>query len=384
MGKDYYSILGVDKDASKSEIKKAYRNLVKKYHPDLTKGNKENEEKLKEINEAYSVLGDKNKKEQYDRFGSEGFKFDGTGGQGGFGGFEGVHVDYEDVGDVFENIFSGFGGGFSPFGKRQRNGPVRGEDLIYQIDLEFREAVFGCKKNIYINVKEKCASCNGTGAKDGIMQTCSMCKGSGKIREEKRTIFGSFASVRMCPKCNGTGKERKEKCNVCGGKGFVSKEKEITITVPEGVDNGYKIRLGGSGNAGKRGGPPGDLYILISVKEDAVFERKESDIYNTVHIPFTAAVLGGSAKIATLTGTTDLKIPSGTQSGTIFRLGGKGIRDPLTGRKGNQMVKIIVDIPTKLSEEQKKHIMALSELELGYDHVEHNETFFDKIKDKFF
>ncbi|MCK5039519.1 MAG: molecular chaperone DnaJ [Candidatus Aenigmarchaeota archaeon] len=387
MSKDYYKTLGVDKNASASEIKKAYRKQVKMHHPDLNKGNKENEEIVKEINEAYGVLKDKGKKEQYDRFGSEGFKYGAGGaGQGGFGGggFEGVNVDYEDISDIFENAFSGFGGGFSPFGQRQRRGPERGEDLVYRIDLEFREAAFGCKKTVVFDAKEKCPACRGTGAKDGVMQTCSACNGKGKVREEKHTIFGSFSSVSMCSRCNGTGKTSKAKCSVCGGAGFVLKKKEMDITIPEGVDNGYKIRLSGKGNAGGKGGPSGDLYILISVKTDAVFERRECDVFNTVHIPFTAAVLGGSAKIPTLKGTDDLKIPPGTQSGTTFRLRSKGIRDPHTGRKGEQMVKIIVDVPTDLSDKQKEHIKALSELESKYDHVKHNETFFEKMKDKFF
>ena len=382
MSKDYYKILGVDKGAGKTEIKKAYRTLVKKHPPDLTKGNKDNEEKLKEINEAYGVLSNEEKRAQYDRFGSEGFKY-GAGNAGGFG-FEGVNVDYEDVGDVFENMFSGFGGGFSPFGQRERRGPSKGEDSLYRINLTFRETAFGCKKNIFIDVKEKCSSCNGTGAKDGVMQKCSACHGAGKIKEERRTIFGSFSSIATCHECGGTGKTSKEKCSSCRGTGFILRKKEVEVNIPEGVDEGYKIRLSGKGNAGKNGGPSGDLYILISVEEDKIFSRRENNIYHDIHIPFTAAVLGGKAKIPTLEENVELKIHPGTQSGTVFRLRGKGIKDIETGRKGDQMVKVIVDVPTGLTDEQKKHIKALSELENQYDHVEHNETFFEKMKEKFF
>ena len=391
MAKDYYKILGVEKDASLDKIKKAYRKLAKEHHPDLHKGNKENEEKLKDINEAYAVLSNKEKRQQYDQFGSTegGFNFkDFSSGFGGFGG-GGVHVDYEDVGDIediFENFFTGFGGR-SPFGARRRQGPVKGEDLIFRLNLSFRESVFGCKKQIFINVKEKCSYCNGTGAKNGIFSTCTKCNGTGKIREQRQTIFGSFSSISTCSYCGGIGKIAKEKCSYCNGRGLVLEKKQITVNIPEGVDNGYKIRLSGKGNAGKKGGPNGDLYILLFVEEDEVFERKGNNIYNTIHIPVTAAILGGKVKIPTLGGYTNLKIPNGTQSGTKFVLKNKGVLDPQTRFRGNQIIKVIVDIPKKLSNEQIKHIKELANLETKYDHVKHNETLFEKLEDlkeKFF
>lgn len=351
-GKDYYEILGVSKTATQDEIKKAYRSKAKQYHPDSNKGNeKEAEMKFKEVSEAYSILSDEQKRTQYDRFGADAVNgnYAGYGAGNGFdfSGFSGgFDIDLEDI------LGSMFGGGFGGF-KQSKNGPIKGSDLRYNMKLTFEEAVFGAKKEISITRNEKCTSCSGTGSKNGTETvTCDKCHGSGKIQAVQTTIMGTFSTVRTCDKCNGEGKIIKEPCEICGGTGNVKKAKKIEINIPAGIDDGQAISLTGQGDAGKRGGPNGDLFIVVSVLPHKVFTRKGKNIYFTAKIPFVKAVLGGNVQIPTLEGDTSFYIPEGTQPDTIFVLKNKGV--PSRSGRGNLEFKVQIEIPKKLSDKQKE------------------------------
>ena len=354
--KDYYSILGVSKDATADDLKRAYRKLAKQYHPDAqhTEEDKKNAEaKFKEINEAYSVLSDENKRAQYDRFGSNfeqagfGGGYGNYGGAYGFDGFGGMDIDLEDI------LGSVFGGGFSSSKKSQ--GPSRGSDIKTTMSLKFEEAAFGVKKEINITRNEKCDCCNGSGAKPGSkIITCDKCGGRGKIQMTQNTIMGSFSTVKTCDKCSGTGKVIETPCEKCSGKGIVRKSRKIEINVPAGIDDGQAISLRGEGDAGKKGGPNGDLYVIMKVLPHKYFKRNGYDISANVRVPFAKMALGGDIKIPTLEGEMEFNIPEGTTSGTKFRVKDQGI--PVLNGKGRGTLEftVDVDVPKKLTDEQRE------------------------------
>ncbi|MDD6044386.1 MAG: molecular chaperone DnaJ [Clostridia bacterium] len=372
---DYYEILGINKDASESDIKSAFRKAAKRYHPDLHPGDAEAEKKFKEINEAYEILSDPQKKAQYDQFGHAAFDPTQAGGfhGSGFGGFE--------------DIFSAFtGGGFGGFGgSARRNGPVAGNDLRYNLTITFEEAAFGTKKEILVPREENCASCGGTGAKAGTQPaTCSVCGGSGQVRSQQNTMFGAFSTVRPCDACGGTGKVIKDPCPDCKGRGRVNRSKRISVSIPAGIDNGQMLTMRGEGEAGLRGGPAGDLYISINVKPHKLFTRNGYDLYLNMDVPMTVAALGGEIQVPTLVGTVKYNIPQGTQPGTTFRLREQGITKLNSTQKGDLLVKANVVIPKKLTEEQRELVKKLAE-SMGEKHTEAKvgkKTIFDRVKDK--
>ncbi len=351
--KDYYAALGLEKGASEDEIKKAFRKLAIKYHPDKNQGDKEAENKFKEINEAYQVLSDPDKKAKYDMYGT--VDFDGSGfGAGGFGGFD--FSDMGGFGDIFESFFGGGGGG------RRRNGPERGSDLEYTINLTFEEAVFGVEKEITIDRNEKCEACNGSGAKAGTSKkTCPTCNGQGQVRVQRQTPFGSFVSTSTCNTCGGSGSVIEEPCTSCHGRSQVRKTRKIKVNIPAGVDTGNVMPLRGQGNHGNNNGPAGDLYIRINVSSSKIFVRKGNDIYIDTHISMGKAALGTEITVATVDGDVKYTIPAGTQSGTLFRLKGKGVPRVNSSGRGDQYVKVIVDIPKNLNEKQKDALKAFME-----------------------
>ena len=361
--KSYYDILGVSKNADEKEIKSAFRKLAKQYHPDINK-EPDAEAKFKEISEAYAVLGDAEKRKQYDQFGHEAFTQGAS--QGGFGGgFGGFSAEDIDLSSIFDELFGG--GMFGGSGRRGggRNRPTKGQDSLVRVNLTFEEAVFGCKKTIDIDLDSECESCDGKGGSGEV--TCSTCGGRGRVVSQQRTPFGVFQSESTCPDCTGKGKTFKNVCKECRGTGHVIKNKEIDINVPEGVDTGHQLRISGKGAAGYNGGPNGDVYIEFRVKEHPLFERKENDIYVDVPITITDAVLGCKKEVPTLTGTVVLDIDSGSQSGDQLRLRGKGVKDPTTGKKGDMYVVLDVVIPDKLDRKQKELFkeLAKTDLEIG-------------------
>ena len=359
--RDYYEVLGVDKNASDADIKSAFRKLAKKYHPDVSK--EENAaEKFKEAQEAYAVLSDPEKRKQYDQFGHSAF----SGNGGGFSGFEGF--DFGNVSDIFEDIFEGMGFSAGRGRNRNQNIPRKGSDLLHRITIDFEEAVYGTKKDIKVDVEEDCESCHGEGGFNS--KTCSECHGSGTITSEQRTMFGSFLTKTTCPYCKGSGTTFEKTCQNCRGRGKVTNKKTITITVPAGIDSGNRLRISGKGGAGLNGGPNGDLYIEFIVREHDFYKRDEDDIYIELPLTITEAVLGAKKEIPTLYGNVDLTIPSGTQSGDKMRLKGKGIENVNTKKKGDMYVITKVIIPEKLDRTQKK----LFE-ELSYTNLENNKYF---------
>ncbi|HBF77573.1 MAG TPA: molecular chaperone DnaJ [Clostridiaceae bacterium] len=377
MAKDYYEILGVDKNASDEDIKKAFRKLAIKYHPDKNPGDKNAEEKFKEVNEAYQVLSDPKKRAQYDQFGTADFNGQGFDPSGfDFSNFSGF-------GDIFGDIFGDmFGGGGSS--RKQGTGPQRGADLEYTINLAFEEAAFGVKKDIDIFRNEECATCHGTGAKPGTSpRTCDKCRGTGQIKVEKRTAFGSFASVTTCDRCHGEGRVIDTPCPECHGRGIARKKKIITVNIPAGVDNGNVITLRGEGEPGHRGGPNGDLYITINVKPHKIFKRKGYDIMCEVPISFIRAALGGEIEVPTLEGNIKYTIQEGTQPGTIVKIRSKGIPRVNSSGRGDLYAQLNVEIPKKLNDRQRELLKRLA-VEFGEDVSEAGKkTFRDKFKDAF-
>ncbi|AYD40986.1 molecular chaperone DnaJ [Clostridium fermenticellae] len=376
--KDYYEVLGLQKGASDDEIKKAFRKLALKYHPDRNQGNKEAEERFKEINEAYQVLSDPQKKSQYDQFGTTDF-----GGSQGFSGAQGF--DFSDLGGFGDIFDSFFGGGFGGSSRKRKNAPQKGNDLEYSISLTFEEAVFGAEKQISITRSEKCEKCNGTGAKHGTKpHTCDKCGGTGQVRIQRNTPLGSFVSMSTCDKCGGKGTIIKDPCPECKGRGSVRKQRRIKVNIPAGVDTGNVIPIRGQGEHGVNGGPAGDLYINIRVGNHPKFKRKQFDIYIDEHISFGSAVLGTELKVATIDGDVKYQIPSGTQSGTVFRLKGKGVPRVNSHGRGDQYVNIIVDIPKNLNKKQKDALYAFMVASGELPDSEGNKkSFMDKIKDNF-
>lgn len=377
--RDYYEVLGIEKGADEKEIKSAFRKLAKQYHPDLNPDNKEAEAKFKEINEAYEVLSDPDKKAKYDQFGHAAFdQSQGFGGAGGAG--------FNDFGDIFGDIFGDFfGGGFSGGGssRAQRTGPKAGSDLKIKLDITFEEAAFGTKKEIKINRIEKCNVCDGTGAKKGTAKkTCPTCSGAGSIKTVQRTPFGQFASTKICTTCNGTGEVVEEPCTSCSGTGKEKKSRKLSINIPAGVDTGSVIPLRGEGNHGERGGPAGDLYVYINVKEHELFERDGNDVWCEIPISFAKAAMGGSIEVTTLEGKVKYEVPEGTQPGTVFRLKNKGIKNLRGAGKGDQYVRIKIDVPKKLTEKQKTILEQFAE-EMGEKPDNDKKGFFGKMKDAF-
>ncbi|AHM56736.1 chaperone protein DnaJ [Peptoclostridium acidaminophilum DSM 3953] len=374
--RDYYETLGVSKDADEKEIKKAYRKLAMKYHPDKNAGDKESEEKFKEINDAYQVLSDPQKRRAYDQFGHAGVDGSGFGQGGGFGGGFG---GFEDIfGDVFGDMFGGGFGGSA----RRRNAPQKGNDIRYDVRIKFEEAAFGVDREIKIDRQEECEVCGGSGAKPGTSRkTCPTCGGSGEIKTYKDTMFGRMVSATTCHTCRGEGTIVEQPCENCQGRGRVRKTKKIEIKIPAGVDDGSVIKLSGEGEPGLRGGPRGDLYVAISVEPHMLFKRDGYDIYYDIPITFVQAALGDEIEVPTLDGKVKYKVAEGTQSGTVFRLKGKGVPHLRTGARGDQYVKVIVEVPKNLSEKQKDILRDFAK-ETGEEVHEQKKGFFEKVKDK--
>lgn len=369
--RDYYEVLGVQKNTSKEEIKKAYRKLAMQYHPDKNPGNPAAEAKFKEASEAAEVLCDDEKKARYDQFGHAGMNGQG----GGASGFQGG--DFGDFGDIFGDIFGDMlGGGKRRGGRRSQGRP--GDDLQMGIDIDFSEAAFGCEKTISITKNIKCETCNGSGAKAGSSPTsCDYCHGHGEVRRQQ----GFFTVASTCPKCNGSGQVIKDPCGTCNGQGKKKKKVDLQVKIPAGIDEGQRLKLSNEGDAGVLGGPNGDLYVVINIKPHEIFEREEFDVHCTVPISFSKAALGAEIEVPTLSGKVALKIPAGTQSGVKMRLKGKGIQRLGGYGIGDQIVSIHVETPTKISAEQKELFTRLAEL----DHQSNpmSRGFFDKVKDLF-
>ena len=372
---DYYKVLGVERGASEAEIKKAYRVLAKKYHPDMNPGDAEAERMFKEVNEAYDVLSDPDKRAKYDQFGHAAFDpaagggYSGGGFGGGFGGFDGF-----DLGDIFGSIFGGGGGGSS-----RRRGPVRGDDVLTHLTITFEEAVNGCKKDIFFNRVEECSTCHASGAQDGATETCSNCGGSGQVTVRQQSPFGVMQSSRPCSACRGSGKIIKNPCRDCNGKGYVKLSKTMSVSVPAGIDSDQRIILRGEGSAGRMGGPAGDLLIEVTVEKHSIFERDGMDIYCEVPITFTQAALGAEIDIPTLNGTEKYTINEGTQTGTVFALRGKGIpnvNNPT--RRGNLYITVVVEVPRRLNQKQKDLLREFGE-SLGENNNEKSSGFFRRI-----
>ncbi|GAA3646974.1 molecular chaperone DnaJ [Asaccharospora irregularis] len=375
--RDYYESLGVSKEADASEIKKAYRKLAMKYHPDRNPGDKEAEEKFKEISEAYEVLSDETKRRNYDQFGHDGVNgqgFGGFGGQGqGFGGFEDM------FGDIFGDMF---GGGFGSSRVRRR-GPQRGADIRQSITITFEEAAFGKKASIKVNRSEECEACNGTGAKPRTSKkTCPTCNGTGEVRSVQRTPFGNIASSRTCGECDGTGEVIETPCSKCHGRGNNRKVKTIEVDIPAGIDDGQMIKLSGQGEVGEKGAPRGDLYIIVNVKPHTLFTREGNDIHFEMPITFVQAALGDEIEVPTLDGKVQYKIPEGTQTGTVFRLKEKGIPRLRGNSRGDQYVKVTVEIPKKLNDKQKDLLREFAK-ECGTDVHERKKSFGQKLENFF-
>ena len=375
--RDYYEVLGVAKDADEATIKKAYRQLAKKYHPDVNPGDKDAEEKFKEVNEAYQTLSDPQKRARYDQFGPDGPQagFGGGGGFGGFSGFEGGGFG------GFEDIFSSFFGG--GMGGQQRNGPIPGDDLRYDLTISFEEAAMGCEKEINLVRDEECPTCNGTGAKPGTkVDTCPNCHGTGQERVITNTPIGRIQNVRTCSRCHGVGKIITEPCVKCHGRGKVRVSKRRTIKVPAGIDNGQVLTIRGQGGLGERGGPAGDLLIVITVRPHRLFKRRDDNLYIEMPLTFTQAALGAELDIPTLEKPVKYRFPEGTQPGQVFTLRGQGITHLRGGGKGDLYVTAVVDIPKKLTEKQKELLRQFDGTTTERQY-EKRKTFLDRLRDVF-
>ena len=373
--RDYYEVLGVSKGASEEEIKKAYKKLARKYHPDMNPGNKEAEEKFKEINEANEILSDPTKKSRYDQFGFAGVDPNYGAGGGGFGGGAGG-FDFGDLGDIFGSFFGGgFGGA-----QQRRNGPQRGESIRMSVPVSFTEAAFGCEKDVTLERSEQCPTCHGNGCAEGTTpEICPECRGSGTVQVRRQTPMGVFATTATCTKCGGSGKIIHQPCAECHGNGRVHKRRTVKVSIPAGIDNGQTISLRGQGHAGKNGGPNGDLLITVMVKPHDLFRRDGTSVFCEAPITFTQAVLGAELEIPTIDGKVKYTIPEGTQTGTVFRLRGKGI-PVLNGRgRGDQYVTVTIETPQNLNREQKDALRKFSET-LGEGNYEQQKSFFKKFK----
>ncbi|MCD8198959.1 MAG: molecular chaperone DnaJ [Phascolarctobacterium sp.] len=377
--RDYYEVLGVQKTATQDELKKAYRKLARKYHPDVNKDNPEAAEKFKECSEAYSVLSDEEKRAQYDQFGHAAFE-NGGAGPGGFGGFGGQGFGGAGMEDIFDMFFGGQGrGGMG----RNTTGPRRGADLRFDLEISFEEAAFGVEKEIALQRSEKCSHCNGEGAEPGSkVETCPDCHGTGFIRVTQNTMFGQMVNERPCSKCHGEGKIISQPCRECRGAGTVKNVKKLKVKVPAGVDSGSRLRVAGEGEAGIKGGPTGDLYVYLYVKPHKFFERDGTTIMCEVPINIVQATLGDEIRVPTLDGQVTMKIPEGTQPGRVMRIKGKGVARLRGGGRGDQLVRIKVVVPTKLNEKQKEALRSFGEI--SKDNINPEEkSFLNKVKDFF-
>lgn len=377
--RDYYEVLGVSKGATDEEIKKAYRKKAKQYHPDLNPGDKTAEAKFKEANEAYEVLSDKDKRARYDQFGHAGVdpNFGAGGPGGGFGGFGGFDMGDIDLGDIFGSFFGGgFGGGSS----RARSGPMKGDTLRASVSISFEEAAFGCEKAVTVERMEQCDTCHGSGCAAGTTpEVCPDCHGTGTVQVRRQTPMGVFATSSPCPKCGGKGRIIHQPCKDCRGSGMVRKKKTIQASIPAGIDNGQTISIRGQGNAGKNGGPAGDLLITITVRPHELFRREGTSVLCEAPITFTQAVLGAELEIPTIDGKVKYTLPEGTQSGTTFRLKGKGIPS-INGRgRGDQYVTVYIETPKNLNKEQKEALKKFAET-MGESNYEEQKKFFKKFK----
>ena len=370
--RDFYEVLGIGKDASEADIKKAFRTQAKKYHPDMNPGNKEAEAKFKEVNEAYEVLSNPEKKSRYDQFGHAGVdpNYGAGSGAGGFGGF-----GAEGFGDIFDSFFGGFSSSASS------NAPRQGSDIEIAANITFEEAAFGVTKEISFKRVEACSECGGTGAKKGTQpEICQHCRGTGQIKRMQRTILGNMMTSSPCPHCGGKGKIIKTPCPTCNGKGMVQKNKKIKLDIPEGIDNGQYLQKRGFGNIGANGGPYGDLIIGIRIAPHPIFQRRDANVYCDVPITFADACLGGEIDVPTIHGTVQYKIPEGTQTGTTFSIKGKGIKKILG--KGDHMFTVVIDVPKNLSSKQKTLIKEFQSYDNGNNHINKN-NFFEKVKNIF-
>ncbi len=378
--RDYYEVLGLNKNATEAEIKAAYRKMAKKYHPDLNPDDPEAEAKFKEVNEANDVLSDPEKKARYDQFGHAGVDPSygaGAGGYGGYGGFGGFSADGGiDLGDIFDSIF---GGG----GARTRanpNAPRKGSDIAINLDISFMEACKGVSHDVEINRAETCDSCHGSGAKAGTSpKTCPDCHGSGYVRVTQRTMLGSMSSQRPCTRCGGKGSIIDEPCPSCGGNGRVQKRKKVTLNVPAGIDDGQILTVRGEGNAGANGGAKGDLNVRITVRKDPLFERRGFDIWVELPITYTQAALGAEVTVPTIDGNVTYRIPEGTQPGDVLRLRGKGVQRLQRDGRGDMMVRVIIEVPKRLNKQQRELLQKLDE-QMNEKNFEKKESFADKLK----
>lgn len=349
--RDYYEVLGVDKNADEAAIKKAYRVLAKKYHPDMNPGSKEAEVKFKEASEAYAILSDPEKKRQYDQFGHAAFE---NGGAGGYGG--GFDFNGADFGDIFGDIFGDFFGGGARGARRPNNGPTKGANIRTSVRITFEEAVFGVDKEIELTLKDSCNTCHGTGAKPGTNpETCAKCGGKGQVVFTQQSFFGTVRNVQTCPDCGGTGKIVKEKCSDCHGSGYIATRKKIQVSIPAGIDNGQSVRIRDKGEPGANGGPRGDLLVEVMVQRHPIFQRQEYNIFSTVPVSFAVATIGGEVVIDTVDGKVIYEVKPGTQTDTKVRLKGKGVPS-LRNReiRGDHYVTLVVQVPDKLSHEAKE------------------------------
>jgi molecular chaperone DnaJ len=371
--RDYYEVLGLNKGASEDEIKKAYRKMAKKYHPDLNPGDEKAEAAFKEVNEAYQVLSNPETRAQYDQFGH-----DGPAGQG-FGGFDFSGFGDGGFGDIFDMFFGG--GGFGGSSRRRNRGPVRGSDVRYDLDISFEEAAFGTKKEIEVVRMENCTECKGTGArKSDDVTTCPVCNGSGEVSHAQNTAFGRFVNVRTCDRCGGEGTIVSDPCPKCRGRKRVRRVRKISVTIPAGIDNGQAITLRGEGEIGERGGPAGDLYVYITVRPHKLFRRNGYDLHCDVPITFGQAALGAEVEVPTLEGKVKYSVPEGTQTGTVFRLRNQGIQHLRNNTRGDLYVKVNIEVPKRLSDRQKELLREFEELT---GETEQRKSFFEKMKDAF-
>lgn len=382
--RDYYEVLGVEKNAGESEIKKAYRVLAKKYHPDMNPGDKEAEKKFKEASEAYAILSDPEKRRQYDQFGHAAFE-----GGGGGGGFDFSGMDF---GDIFGDIFGDFFGGGS---RRSSNGPMKGANVRASVRITFEEAVFGCEKELELVLKDECPDCHGTGARPGTApETCTKCGGKGKVMYTQQSLFGMVQNVQTCPDCHGTGKVVKDKCPQCHGNGYVANKKKISVSIPAGIDSGQSVRIREKGEPGLNGGPRGDLLVEVIISSHPIFQRQDMNIYSTAPISFAQAALGGEIRISTIDGDVLYNVKPGTQTDTRIRLKGKGVPSLRNKNvRGDQYVTLVVQVPTSLNSEAKEALRRYDEVSgnsLNSQSSSSNskksgrgKKFMDKMKDVF-
>ena len=380
--RDYYEVLGVSKDADDAELKKAYRKLAKKYHPDVNPGDKEAEKKFKEASEAYAVLSDAEKRRQYDQFGHA--AFDGSAGGGGF--------DFNDMGDIFGSFGDIFGDLFGGGSRRRaNNGPMKGASLRARVNITFEEAVFGCDKELEITLKDECEKCKGTGAKPGTQPvTCTKCNGTGQVVYSQQSMFGMVRNVQTCPDCNGTGKIIKEKCSCCHGTGYTSSRKKIQVSIPAGIDHGQSIRIRDKGEPGVNGGPRGDLLVEVNVARHPIFQRQDMNIFSTAPLTYAQAALGGTVRINTVDGEVEYEVKPGTQTDTRIRLKGKGVPSLRNKNvRGDHYVTLVVQVPTNLNEEAKEALRKFDEAcgnrpkENADGSEKKKKSFMDKLKETF-